>query len=236
MGDVIDLAKRRAWLALKKFVGDQKMRGAKPLGVSPGQSARDKMKELGGVPLMLTDKEWADMKAHAERYKTLGKMRDFIPNETPKDRPGVYVGFDHGDTVDATAACFMRDGKMHIDVTYRDDPVAFAEKFGFPPLLPYQEKALRGVMPYEGTVTGRFAHDTLHTVWCICRTPEGADAIALATVAGKLPRLYEFECDCLAAWRAYPSFGAGAYAPWRVIVSEAPRGLEIVSSSRIGFW
>lgn len=99
-------------------------------------------------------------------------------------------------------------------------------------------ESLKGQAIMRGvhTVVDVDSNVTLHTVWCICQTREGASTIALAEVAGKLPRLYEFECDCLSAWRGYPSFGVGAYVPWRLIVSEAPTGLKIVSSSRIGAW
>lgn len=73
-----------------------------------------------------------------------------------------------------------------------------------------------------------------HVVNAICETAECAGRIALLTLAGKLPRTYQFEWDCLAAWRAQPASCDARYLPWRVTVHENPStGFKIVATSRI---
>lgn len=72
-----------------------------------------------------------------------------------------------------------------------------------------------------------------HELFVIAANEHVAVILAELILANVLPRVYLFGCDCLAAWRALPSFQPSAYHPYRVEVREHPRGFLEIASSRL---
>lgn len=71
-------------------------------------------------------------------------------------------------------------------------------------------------------------------LWCIAENADAALKLAARALAGLAKCPYLFECDCLAAWRAQPSFMGQLYRPYRIDVQGGVMTVQGLASSRHG--
>lgn len=70
-------------------------------------------------------------------------------------------------------------------------------------------------------------------VYVIAAHRENAEALACLIVAGHVPDLYLFACDCLKAWRESGLVEQRRYQPWAVTFQRVLDRLLIKSSSQL---
>jgi hypothetical protein len=124
-----------------------------------------------------------------------------------------------------------REARAGLDSQYDDKPYthgvsaedfyAFVQRVAELPITPWQKDVIAQL------------NETPRVVFVLACGQENAEALACMIVAGSIPDLYLFRCDCLAAWRASGFVEQRRYQPWAVGFQSVLGQLKISSSSRI---